>query len=561
MAPWMWKLAALAGAAAGVAFLAATTSIVREAVWLGTLSLVFLATLVAGSKSQPGRRYPWVLISGCIGLFVLANLLGNPLWATPATAAWSIPVAVVAFPLLGFGALALSRSQVPGGDRESAIDGGIVVVAMTAVLAATVYQPGLLGQGIPVSSRVLYAVVAPLTMSAVLAASIRLLFTGGVRLLSAWFVVGAVSVGLVGNAFRSALLANGSYERGTPSDLLILGTYILIGLASLHPSAVLLTQPADPRRRQLTVARLAVLGVALIAIPLTLLARGVDASLIPTLVGAVLVSLLVLWRISLLAVERQEAHDQLRHAAGHDALTGLPNRRLILDRLDQSLARHARDGRPVSVMFVDLDGFKRVNDDGGHQVGDELLVGVARRLEELVRASDTVGRLAGDEFVLICEVADASAALALAERVAVTLSQPYTIRARQVRIGASVGLTLPSGGEDDPERVLRQADAAMYAAKAQVGPSVAAYDHSMAEHDATRGWSAGAAEPPMMWPAGAGAVPPPRVAERPGGGPAPHSVGAAGRHDAQHPVVEVPQAVDQHRSVDLSQEVVTDDDV
>jgi len=274
MAPWMWKLAALAGAAAGVAFLAATTSIVREAVWLGTLSLVLLATLVAVSKSQPGRRYPWVLISGCIGLFVLANLLGNPLWATPATAAWSIPIAVVAFPLLGFGALALSRSQVPGGDRESAIDGGIVVVAMAAVLAATVYQPGLLGQGLPVSSRVLYAVVAPLTMSAVLAASIRLLFTGGVRLLSAWFVVGAVSVGLVGNAFRSALLANGSYERGTPSDLLILGTYILIGLASLHPSAVLLTQPADPRRRQLTVARLAVLGVALIAIPLTLLARG-----------------------------------------------------------------------------------------------------------------------------------------------------------------------------------------------------------------------------------------------------------------------------------------------
>lgn len=501
----MWKLAALAGATAGVAFLGATTSVVREAVWLGTLSMVFLSTLVAVASSQPGRRYPWILISGCIGLFVLANLLGNPLWATPATAAWSEPLAIVAFPLLGFGALALSRSQVPGGDRESAIDGGIVMVAMAAVLAATIYQPGLLGDDLPASIRGLYAVVAPLTMSAILAASIRLLFTGGARLPAAWLIVGAASLGLVGNAFRAVLLANGSYERGTPSDLLILAAHILIGLASLHPSAVRLTQPADPRRRQLTVARLAVLGVALIAAPLTVLARGVDPSLVPALVGAVLVSLLVLWRISRLAVERQEAHEQLRHAAGHDALTGLPNRRLILDRLAQSLARHARDQRPLSVMFIDLDGFKQVNDDRGHQVGDELLIGVARRLEELVRASDTVGRLAGDEFVLICEVTDTSAALALAERVALTLAQPYTVHGRQVRVGASVGLTLPSGTEADPEHVLRQADAAMYAAKAQIGPSVAVYDPAMMGHDdATGGRRAEAGEPPVPWPAGAG---------------------------------------------------------
>src|SRR5688572_3117658 len=111
MAPWVWKLAALAGAAAGVAFLAAPTSTVRESVWLATLSVAFLATLVAVHRSRPGRRYPWSLISGCLGLFVLANLLANPLWATPATSAWSEPVAIVAFPLIGVGALAFSRSQ------------------------------------------------------------------------------------------------------------------------------------------------------------------------------------------------------------------------------------------------------------------------------------------------------------------------------------------------------------------------------------------------------------------------------------------------------------------
>jgi diguanylate cyclase len=486
MAPWVWKLVALAGAAAGVAFLATNAATVREGVWLATLSLSFLTTLVAVHLAPPGRRYPWYLVSACQGLFVLANLLANPLWATPATAAWSIPLAVSAFPLLAVAALAFSRSQVPGGDRESAIDGGIVMVAMAAVLTATAYQPGLLSQDLPASNWMLYAVVAPLLMSAVVAASIRLLFTGGVRLPSAWFLVSAAAVGLVGNTFRSALIANGAYERGTSSDLLLLATHVLIGMAALHPSAVMLTQPADPQRRRFTAARLAVLGVALVAIPVTLLVRGVDASLAPTLVGAVLVSLLVLWRISRLAVERQEAHEQLRRAAVHDALTGLPNRRLILDRLAQTLARQARDGRPVGVMFVDLDGFKRVNDERGHRAGDELLVGVARRLEEIVRRSDTVGRLAGDEFVLICDVADSGAALALAERVAVTLSHPYEVQGRQVRVGASVGLTLPTGGRTDPEQVLLEADAAMYSAKAQVGTAVATYDRSMADHDVAR---------------------------------------------------------------------------
>ncbi len=476
MAPWVFKLAALGGAAAGAIFLGATTSIVREGVWLATVSLAFLATLVAVFRSEPDRRSPWSLIAGCLGLFVVANLLGNPLWATEASAAWSTPIAVLAFPLLGVGALAFSRAQVPGGDRESAIDGGIVMVAMAGVLAATAFQPGLLGEEVSASGRMLYALLAPLVMSAVVAASIRLLFTGAVRLTSAWLFAGAAIIGLVGNTFRAVLLANGTYERGAPSDLLVLASHVLIAMASLHPSATLMTRPADSRGPQLTVARLGVLGVALVAIPLTLLVRGVDPSLIPTLVGAVVVSLLVLWRISRLAIERQAAAEQLRRAAVHDDLTGLPNRRLIFDRLEQTLARQARDQRPVGVMFVDLDGFKAVNDELGHRVGDEVLIRVARRLEQVMRRSDTVGRLAGDEFVVICEVVDDRAALALAERVALTLSDPYEIEDRQVRIGASVGLTLPMPGQADPEQVLLEADAAMYAAKAEVGPSVVRYD-------------------------------------------------------------------------------------
>jgi diguanylate cyclase (GGDEF)-like protein len=486
MVPPAWKLVALAGAAAGVAFLGARTVAVREGVWLTTLTVAFVATLVAVHRSPPGRRYPWVLIAGSSALFVLANLVGNPWWATASSSAWSAPLAVLGFPLIALGALGFSRTQVPGGDRESALDGGIVMVAMAAVLAATAFDPGLLGPDLPVSSWVLYAVVAPLVMSAVVAASIRLLFTGGVRLPSAWFFVASASAGLLGNAFRSVLISNGTYERGTPTDLLLLLSHVLLAMSCLHPTAALLTEPADPRRRQFTLARLAVLGAALVAIPLTLLARRVDASLTPTLVGALVVSLLVLWRLSRLAVERQEAQEQLRRAAVYDALTGLPNRRLIFDRLEQTLPRQARQQRPVGVMFIDLDGFKQVNDERGHQAGDEILIQVARRLEECVRRSDTAGRLAGDEFVLICDVIDADAAIALAERVATDLSQPYEIHGRPVRIGASVGLTLPTAGSATPEQVLLEADAAMYVAKAQGGSAVATYDRSMAGQDAIR---------------------------------------------------------------------------
>lgn len=486
MAPWVWKLAALAGAAAGVGFLTTGSALLREGLWLATL-VVSLGGILAGVHgNRPSRRLPWWLLAAAMGILVLANLIAFPLWATPSSLAWSDSFAIAAFPLIGIGTLTLSRAQVPGGDRESAIDGAIVMVAMAAVLAGTAHHPELLVDDVPLATRMLHTAVAPLMMAAVTAAALRLLFTGGARLPAAWFVVGAALAALLGNAFRAVLVAGGAYERGTPSDLLILAAYVLIGLAGLHPSAAPLTRPADPAKRRFTLARLAVLGVALVATPLTVLLRGVDSALVPTLLGSVAVSLLVLVRISRLALERQGVQEQLRRAAVHDPLTGLPNRRLILDRLAQALARSARDDLPVAVMFVDLDDFKHVNDDRGHQIGDEVLVAVARRLEGIVRGSDTVGRLAGDEFVLICETSDDEAAAVLARRVVSALVQPFPADGRPVRIGASVGLTVPATGTSDPEQVLKQADDAMYLAKARVGPAIACYDRSLAAHHETR---------------------------------------------------------------------------
>jgi diguanylate cyclase (GGDEF)-like protein len=167
------------------------------------------------------------------------------------------------------------------------------------------------------------------------------------------------------------------------------------------------------------------------------------------------------------AVERKRAEIRLARLALHDPLTGLPNRLLLDDRLGHALTRRRTNGQVV-LLFIDLDGFKAVNDAHGHAVGDEVLVLVADRLREGLRAGDTVARLGGDEFVVLCEdVMDIDATVALADRIAMRLAEPYAVSAGRVDISAAVGVAV--AGEEDAPSLLRRADAAMYAAKRSGG--------------------------------------------------------------------------------------------
>ncbi len=166
------------------------------------------------------------------------------------------------------------------------------------------------------------------------------------------------------------------------------------------------------------------------------------------------------------AIQRHHAEDELAHQALHDPLTGLPNRALLMDRLDQAAARALRQPVPLTVLFLDLDRFKVVNDGLGHSAGDELLQVVARRLADAVRPGDTVARFGGDEFVVLCEdLPGEGAAAALAGRLAETLSDPVTIAGREVAITVSIGIVVADAGLTSPEELLRDADTAMYQAK------------------------------------------------------------------------------------------------
>lgn len=170
--------------------------------------------------------------------------------------------------------------------------------------------------------------------------------------------------------------------------------------------------------------------------------------------------------------ERRHAERRLAHEATHDVLTGLPNRTLLGDRLSQAVARLHRDAQTMAVLYVDLDEFKPVNDQYGHTVGDQVLVEVARRLSGTTRAADTVGRIGGDEFVVVCEGIDHDAARELGERIISALAEPFLVGGATVRVGASVGACVTKGEETDPAALLAAADEAMYRAKAAGGGAV-----------------------------------------------------------------------------------------
>lgn len=171
------------------------------------------------------------------------------------------------------------------------------------------------------------------------------------------------------------------------------------------------------------------------------------------------------------ALVRVRLHARLERLALFDALTGLPNRTLVLDRLERAVLHSARSERPVAVLFADLDGFKAINDQHGHAVGDRVLQAAAGRLEAAVRAGDTVGRLGGDEFVVVCEDADEETAAEIVVRLHAALARDLHWDVpglpAGLRVGTSVGIAIgrPPFAADAPTTLLEAGDAAMYDAK------------------------------------------------------------------------------------------------
>jgi diguanylate cyclase (GGDEF)-like protein/PAS domain S-box-containing protein len=180
---------------------------------------------------------------------------------------------------------------------------------------------------------------------------------------------------------------------------------------------------------------------------------------------------------------RKQAEEQLRHLALHDALTGLPNRVLFMDRLERTFERARRNpGAAFAVLYLDLDRFKTINDSLGHQLGDEVLKAAARRLVDCVRAEDTVARMGGDEFVvLLDEVREVRGAILAAERLLHAVNAPFHVGGQEVFLATSIGIALSGPDYQQPEAMLRDADIALYRAKASGKARFAVFDEALFE--------------------------------------------------------------------------------
>ena len=175
--------------------------------------------------------------------------------------------------------------------------------------------------------------------------------------------------------------------------------------------------------------------------------------------------------------ERRAMNELIAHAAIHDPLTDLPNRTLFMDRLETALDRTDRSEGNVMVAFVDIDHFKIINDSMGHEWGDRVLCLVAERIKAAVRPGDTVARLGGDEFVVLCDaVPDDAKAFELADRIAADLRVPLRVEGHEAYVTASIGLALAHHRDTSPERLLSDADSAMYRAKESGRASIELYD-------------------------------------------------------------------------------------
>ena len=434
-----------------------------------------ITTIVAARRSPPDAPPVWRYLSIALCLAVLSDVV---YLATPFVTghAYRFPSVADGLWLSSYPFYALAiRSMIPR-EREpdrrgNLLDAAIIAVNGAIPLWAYVVDPLVDSRGGPVTTIIAatsYPCMDLILFAALLRFVVAVRVTPAIRLL-----VGAMTCLLVADVNYVMLLTDGAFAVGGFSDVGWILSGVLAGAAGLHPSARTMERAQAPEHARLTPGRMAFLGVALLVGPLVLSGHPGASSLVAAMCALSFV--LVMTRLWLLNrnlaathAEVEQVSDRLRHQSLHDALTGLPNRILVLDRTECMQARARRAGTSCLALQVDLDGFRAVNDALGHGHGDQLLAGVADRLRTGLPGVDTVARLGGDEFVLLIDDPAATAAPELvAERVLEVVRQPFHLveGAPPTVVSASVGIAV--GPRSTARELLREAEVAVDEAKSR----------------------------------------------------------------------------------------------
>ncbi|WP_430786370.1 diguanylate cyclase domain-containing protein [Actinoplanes sp. G11-F43] len=422
---------------------------------ISTMAWTAVRQLPAGPE-----RTPWVLAAASQTLWLTGDvieLIYLYFDSVPpvglADAFW-----LAGYPLLALALIRMARRRAAGNLRGAVLDGLTLTVAAALASWQFLILPAI-GSGLGL----LETIVPPLYPIAdvvLLAAVLFIALSPGDRGAPTRLLLGAVVLYLAVDVAYNVLPLFADYDLvARIGPLIMLGNALVIA-ACLHPGHTELTRPGQ-RVNLLHPSRVVFLGLAFLTAPtLSLFEDGLERDAIVALGATVISTAFVLSRFTIAVREQEKTQALLVHQARHDPLTGLANRAVLADEL-------ARTG-PVAVLYLDLDGFKEVNDEHGHEAGDLVLSTVAQRLSTAVRATDLVVRLGGDEFVLFCPNLPEPEAMKLADRVIGDLAQPIMFGDRVLDIGASVGIA--AYGPDTPARdgdVLRDADRAMYEAKRQ----------------------------------------------------------------------------------------------
>ena len=433
----------------------------------------------AGLQTAGRRRRPWVLL----GIAALCWGAGETVWAilevflhhpspfpSPADAGFLLAVPFEIAAVVSFFPPGLTGSRLRIGLDAGVLALGLFFVSWTVVLEHTVAAggPSFLDFGLSVA----YPAGDVVTLLILLYAVSRApAFDGAMALVS----LGLVSLTVSDSAF-TYLSSLQSFNTNPVNSGWVVG-FLLIGLGALRSRVGSGLEPQDAplsRLRQV-IPYSPLVATALVAGYAGITERSLGAVGVATLAALVVLVLArqfsALTDVSRLTIQLEasvatlrEQEEKLRYQAFHDPLTGLANRELFHDRLNQALAQSHRSGEPIAVAYLDLDNFKEVNDTLGHDTGDRLLVSVAERLAAGIRPGDTAARLGGDEFALLLPAVGSAATVdAIVDRLRISFEKPFAA-APKIKLTAAIG-TATSGPDTDPDSLLGTADTAMYVAK------------------------------------------------------------------------------------------------